>query len=199
MDSYEQMFTYPNGVKECRKYVNGRAEYFNMRAYSYEEREKILLATSAIPFIFSKEKIGGQYYVDGGLADNLPVEPLYSREKCGIIIVVHLTTNSGQIDYGKFPDSTILEIRPKRDQGGLFAGTLDFDAESAKRRMRQGYYDTIKTAESIAKEIKRERDMEKIWIESLERNREAEKKIRQKQTEIENMLSEINGRGDLIC
>lgn len=198
IDSYEQMFTYPNGMKECKKYVDGKAVYFNMRGHSYEDREKILLATSAMPFIFPKEKIGGQYYMDGGSVDNLPVEPLYRIEKCEIIVVVHLTTNSGLVDHGIFPGSKILEIRPKQDQGGLFAGILDFDAESAKRRMRQGYADTIEMFRNIEEEIEREIKMKNTWRGAVEREEEFQEKFQKKQTEIEKMMSEINNRGNLI-
>lgn len=145
MDSYMDPFHQPNGTKACKKYVNGKATYFNMRNFSPEDRKNILLATSAMPFIFPKEKIGGYYYIDGGKYDNLPVEPLYRIEKCEIIVVVHLTTNAGLTEIKKedYPNAVILEIRPKQEQGGFFAGTLDFNAENAKRRIQQGYSDTI--------------------------------------------------------
>lgn len=155
MDSYMQMFTKPDRTKACKRYVNGEAVYFNMREYAPEEREKILLATSAIPFVFPKEKIDGHYYMDGGSADNLPVEPLYRLEKCEMIVVIHLTTNEQLLRIKKedFPQAVILEIRPKEEQGGFFAGILDFTAEGAKRRMQQGYDDTIEMFRNIAEDI----------------------------------------------
>ena len=153
MDDYEEMFTYPDGNKGCKKYVNGKATYFNMRAFSKENQMKILLATSAMPVIFPKEKIDGYYYLDGGVVDNLPVKPLYQVEKCERIIVVHLTTNDGKIENKDFPNAKIWEIRPEKEQGGLFKGILDFNAQNAVNRMQQGYDDTIELFRKIRKDI----------------------------------------------
>lgn len=165
MDSYMELFHQPNGTKTCRKYVNGKATYFNMCNFSPNERESILLATSAMPFIFPKEKIGGYYYMDGGKYDNLPVEPLYRLEKCEIIVVVHLTTNAEltKIKKEDYPNAVILEIRPRQEQGGLFAGTLDFNAENAKRRIRQGYDDNIAMLRNVQEMIEREKASRTQW------------------------------------
>jgi NTE family protein len=49
---------------------------------------RIVQASSSIPVLFSPLKIDGDLYVDGGLLDNLPVEPL--RDKCDTIIAINL-------------------------------------------------------------------------------------------------------------
>lgn len=46
-----------------------------------------LLASCSVPVIFKPIQINDQYYMDGGLVNNLPVEPL--RERCDKIIGVH--------------------------------------------------------------------------------------------------------------
>lgn len=46
-----------------------------------------LLASCSLPVIFKPVKIGEEYYVDGGLVNNLPVEPL--RKECDRIIGIH--------------------------------------------------------------------------------------------------------------
>jgi NTE family protein len=46
-----------------------------------------LLASGAIPVLFEPVNIGGRQLVDGGLLNNLPVEPLLGR--CDFIIGVH--------------------------------------------------------------------------------------------------------------
>lgn len=48
-----------------------------------------VLASSSIPVLFSPVKLNGQLYVDGGLMDNLPVEPI--KNDCEYIISVNIT------------------------------------------------------------------------------------------------------------
>ncbi len=49
---------------------------------------KAVQASSSIPIIFSPVEINGQLYVDGGLLDNVPVQPL--EDSCDIIIAVDI-------------------------------------------------------------------------------------------------------------
>lgn len=49
----------------------GKAEMFNSGSLS-----KAVMASSCIPFIFDPVKIGDNYYVDGGVLNNLPTEVL---------------------------------------------------------------------------------------------------------------------------
>ena len=135
-------------------------KYFNVREFNKQERMRILLATSAIPFIFPQEKIGGYYYYDGGSqlkGDNLPLKPLIEREHCDTVIVVHLDRDVERknIDPSVYPGVRIYEIRPKDDQGGLFKGILDFKAESATERILQGYNDNI----DMFRHIEEDREM----------------------------------------
>lgn len=194
MDDYEEMLTYPDGTKKCKRYVKGKATYFNLRSFSGEERKRILLATSAMPFIFPKEKIGGYYYMDGGMVDNLPVEPLYSIEKCEWIIVVHLTTNDRKIDNKRFPEAVISEIRPRKEQGGLFGGILDFKAESARRRIQEGYQDTIEMFRNIRESIDREMEPVRRVKEAVEREGRMEKILGQRWGELLWKSAEIQKR-----
>jgi NTE family protein len=61
----------------------GRIEYFSEGPAS-----ELVMASSAIPVLFSPVKIGNDLYVDGGLFDNLPVSPL--KGKCSRIIGVNV-------------------------------------------------------------------------------------------------------------
>ena len=47
-----------------------------------------LLSSSAIPILFEAQKMNQQYYLDGGIMDNLPIKPI--RDKCRKIIAVHV-------------------------------------------------------------------------------------------------------------
>ncbi|GAB4411649.1 MAG: patatin-like phospholipase family protein [Bacteroidia bacterium] len=50
---------------------------------------EIVAASSAIPILFETRSIDGQQYVDGGVLNNLPAEPL--RETCDLVIGVNVT------------------------------------------------------------------------------------------------------------
>jgi NTE family protein len=48
-----------------------------------------LLASSSIPVLFAPVEIDGQLYVDGGLMDNIPVEPV--KNTCEYIVSINIT------------------------------------------------------------------------------------------------------------
>lgn len=121
--------------------------YFKINDYEEEDIKKILLATSAIPIIYDYEEIESTEYLDGGIADNVPIQPVYG-ENCDIIIVVHLAKES-DIDKRLFPNTHIIEIIPTIMEDGLFEGTLNFDKDMSKRRMNIGYDDTIEMIKPI--------------------------------------------------
>lgn len=64
-------------------YNKGEIEYF-------KEGELLprIIASASIPVLFAPVKIGKYSYVDGGIIDNMPLEPL--RGKCRKIIGVHV-------------------------------------------------------------------------------------------------------------
>ncbi|MCS6967017.1 MAG: patatin-like phospholipase family protein [Cytophagales bacterium] len=55
--------------------------------FSSGELIKPLQAASCIPLIFAPVEINGRYFIDGGILNNLPVEPLL--EHCSYIIGIH--------------------------------------------------------------------------------------------------------------
>lgn len=63
--------------------VTGKIKYF-----SRGDLCQIVQASSSIPVLFSPVEIDGDLYADGGLLNNLPVEPL--KDKCDIIIAVNI-------------------------------------------------------------------------------------------------------------
>lgn len=64
--------------------TKGRVEYLNEGPLF-----KTVMASSSIPVIFEPVTINGSVYVDGGLFDNLPVEPI--KNDCETLIAVNLT------------------------------------------------------------------------------------------------------------
>lgn len=63
---------------------SGKAEMFNSGSL-----RQAIMASCCIPVIFDAVKIKGQYYVDGGIVNNLPTEVLL-REACDYIIGVNV-------------------------------------------------------------------------------------------------------------
>jgi NTE family protein len=57
-----------------------------------------VLSSASIPVIFEPQKIDGQTYVDGGLFNDLPVEPLVG--KCNKIIASHVNYNGPDPELG---------------------------------------------------------------------------------------------------
>lgn len=120
-----------------------RVERFNLNNYDKNVATRILLASSAIPYIFPQEQIGKYKYCDGGvpfIGDNVPFFPIYELG-AKFIIVVNLNKDSKPINKEKYPYSRIIEITPKVDLGNFFTGTLNFNKEAAMDRIQQGYND----------------------------------------------------------
>lgn len=63
-------------------------EKARMEYFSKGELVKVIQASSSIPVLFSPVEINGELYVDGGLFENLPVNPLLN--KCDKLIAVNV-------------------------------------------------------------------------------------------------------------
>lgn len=121
--------------------------YFDIRQQKTALITDILLASSAIPLIFPDITIEGEEYIDGGIEDNVPIRPLYQS---GIRKLIVVTMEERDKTCTRcFPDAQIVHINLEEGALQNFTGTLDFNAENAKKRMEQGYLDGIKQLESF--------------------------------------------------
>lgn len=64
---------------------NGRIEYFHEG-----ELHSRLLASASIPYVFPPVRIDEKVYTDGGVMNNLPIEPI--RNKCDFLIGAHVNS-----------------------------------------------------------------------------------------------------------
>jgi predicted patatin/cPLA2 family phospholipase len=87
------------GLTNCN---DGNAGYFNIEGSSPERFRDLLAATSALPLVSRIQYFEGKPYLDGGIADAIPVEK--ALEEGNTRVVVILTRPSG---YRK--SSTMLE------------------------------------------------------------------------------------------
>lgn len=127
----------------CYNITHKRTQPFCLNMEGKDRITDILLASSAIPVAFPKEQIDGNEYYDGGIpfvGDNVPVKPLYELGYRKFI-VVHLSRDGVDTFSQKFRNARFIHVFPKKDQGGFFNGTLDFDPKNAKKRIQQGYDD----------------------------------------------------------
>ncbi|MHC5917321.1 MAG: patatin-like phospholipase family protein [Nostoc sp.] len=107
---------------------------------------KLLLASAALPLAFPSQEVNGQSYIDGGLADNVPLRALAKRG-CKNVIVIHLK-NGAAWNRHDFPEQTVIEIRPeqrieKSDTPIIdkIDSYLDFSSERIAELKKRGYED----------------------------------------------------------
>ncbi len=62
-----------------------------------------LLASSSVPFVLPPVKMGEKIYVDGGVLDNLPIEPII--DKCDFLIASHVNS----ISYDSLQSMSLLK------------------------------------------------------------------------------------------
>lgn len=131
------------------------SEFIHIQKLPKLQQKDALLASAAIPLLFSPRHLNDSIYRDGGMGGwqrmqgNTPVTPLL---QAGIktLLVTHLSDGSLWSRHD-FPDATILEIRPQsaiqRESG--FKDLLGFDPRKIPSWMEQGYEDTIHCVEHV--------------------------------------------------
>lgn len=148
------------------KAQSGLAKYFSLNYKGDKRIRDLLLASSALPIIYEPVEIDGKLYKDGGLKDNLPIAPLYA-EGLRHFIVVGLSPDT-KIDYDRFPGAEFVFIKPGKNIGGFWDGTLDFTSDGARTRMEIGYKDALRALEFSDKDMEDENN--RIMYEASEVN-----------------------------
>lgn len=139
-------------LSRYKDYVTQEAEseYVNLNKLERQQAKQIMLASSALPFVYEPVKIGNYVYRDGGLTDNLPIRPLYESGIRHFILI--LLSQNTKVPRDTYPDADFLEIRPSTDLGDLWRGTLDFTSNGAKIRMELGYVDAMRAIRYFGRE-----------------------------------------------
>ncbi len=120
--------------------------YETLNNKTWEEIEKLVLASSALPVLYEPVQIDGYYYRDGGITDNMPIKPLYEAGYKKIIVAA--LSDKSVINTDLYPDCELLLIRPSQDLGDLLLGTLNFSKQQIRVRMELGYRDALRTLRS---------------------------------------------------
>jgi NTE family protein len=95
-------------------------------AFSGNRLKEKIMASAAIPSVFEPIVIDGIIYVDGGMMNNLPIEPI--KDKCRKIIMIDVCAASKKI-----PDSGKVKI-------GYRAGLAMMKQMNAERIAQADYY-----------------------------------------------------------
>ena len=134
----EMKLLYTISIEET--YADYQEEYLCLSNKSKEEITDIILATTALPVIYSPVMMNGSLYVDGGVRDNVPIKPLYDL---GIrkFIVIELSTESSIKNIDSYADAEIIDIKPSYDLGALITGTMNFDAQDKSFKKTLGELD----------------------------------------------------------
>lgn len=145
------------------------SRFHHVQSFPEKDQRAILLASAAIPLLFSSRKVDEGLYSDGGqggwqkMQGNTPIQPLI-QAGCNLVIVSHLSDGS-LWSRDDFPDTTIVEVRPKssiaRDHG-FFGGAKDllgFDPIKIPDWIEQGYQDTRHCVERIMKPLLARQDL----------------------------------------
>ena len=131
----------------CTKLSDFSAKYFKINDFDEETGKKIVLASASLPLIYDCTEVLGEKYIDGGIADNIPIQPVYG-ENCNIIIVV-LWSKEAQVDRTLYPNSKLIVISPENLDENTITGTLNLNTDAKRIRIIEGYNDTINKLEPI--------------------------------------------------
>ncbi|WP_145539464.1 patatin-like phospholipase family protein [Yersinia kristensenii] len=139
------------------------SEFHHIQNLPLNQQKEALLASAALPLLFQSREVNGTRYSDGGMGGwrevqgNTPVQPLVDAG-CNMVIVTHLS-DASLWDRHRFPDTTVLEIRPQRSlkrNEGVLGGAKDllgFTATHIDSWIEQGYQDTMAAIEHIRKPL----------------------------------------------
>ena len=145
------------------------SDFFHIQSLSVKDQKEILLASAALPLLFSSRESSGRIYSDGGQGGwqtaqgNTPITPLLGAG-CNFVIVTHLSDGSTW-DRHAFPDVTVLEIRPQSSfsrSDGMLGGAKDllgFDGSKIPSWIEQGYQDAMHCIGRVVSTLKTRSDL----------------------------------------
>ncbi|HZJ89453.1 MAG TPA: patatin-like phospholipase family protein [Bacilli bacterium] len=101
-----------------------------------EDPYKVALASASIPLLFGPTEIDGEYYVDGGVIDNLPIQALLDQG-CDLIITVSLFAFTKVRKFkGKV---SLIDITPKHALGIPPLSIINFSPRAIVKNIELGY------------------------------------------------------------
>lgn len=160
-DSVETLIETAMGVLGIKD--TNPSEFRHVQSFPAEQQRDVVLASASLPLLFAAQEIDGKRYADGGIGGwqksqgNTPITPLITDANCSHVVVTHLTDGSLWNRYD-FPDTTILEVRPKNPitQEGMLKDVLNFKADKIHYWIEQGYEDASRCIGDVARVLKQQ-------------------------------------------
>ncbi len=125
----------------------GRPEYIRLNGLGYNAMKNVILASSAIPYVYPHRHVKGLTCIDGDFSDKTPYRPLIDSA-CDEIMILHLNTveeaKSRRLESDKDHDPVsgrrLYHLYPSETLGAFMLVTK----ELTQKRMQMGYEDGIK-------------------------------------------------------
>ncbi len=152
-------------------------------------KDYLIASASCFP-AFTKKVIDDRTFIDGGIYDNLPINLAIDMGATEIIAVD--LKEIGIKQKVKNKNIPITYISPKNDIGSF----LIFDSKIAKRAIRLGYNDTLKTYHKLEGNKYTFKDLKKNYYSKIENNKELKKYL--KKDSYETYLSLIDELGSIF-
>ncbi|MBB2181628.1 patatin-like phospholipase family protein [Lachnospiraceae bacterium MD1] len=133
------------------EFIMGTFNLNNMKEIEIDAKEAedgslkdYLLASASFP-LFKNEKLNGVKYLDGGIANNVPIDMLINRGYTDIIVV--RIFGIGIEKKVKIPEEVrVTYIAPKTN----LCNVLEFNRKKAIRNITLGYYDALRILKALA-------------------------------------------------
>lgn len=130
--------------------ISGTAEYINWKGKSREELLNLIMASASLPVLYPQINTMGRTFVDGGYADNEPIQPLYDAGYRQIMII-YLDKYKGKKlkkiireQEDAFPGCEFLRLIPNKKFDDGFAKSCIISEKLTASRMESGYEDCKK-------------------------------------------------------
>ena len=122
----------------------GRPGYILLNDLSYKAMKNVLLASSAIPYVYPRRHVKGMTCIDGDFSDKTPYRPLIDQG-CDEIMILHLNTVEeakerrleSDNDHDPVSGRRLYHLYPSETLGAFMLVTK----EMTRQRIRMGYAD----------------------------------------------------------
>lgn len=138
-----------------KRFDTRESVFRHIQSLNEADQREALLASAAIPVLFTPRKVEGDIYSDGGQGNyrkaqgNTPITPLLDKG-LDAIIVSHLSDGS-LWSADDFPDETIFEVRPASRISDSYFDMLGFDGKRIQAWVDQGRADTDALLEKLSR------------------------------------------------